>query len=85
MLRHFSNYVVGRGQRVEGTHQVLQVAVAPDPPEARPYRPFLSSLPVRSHFRGPAGHAPLPALPSSVRTVRLFPRPRGTSRKPPAG
>ena len=35
MLRHFSNYVVGRGQRVEGAHQVLQVAVAPDPPEAR--------------------------------------------------
>ena len=35
MLRHFSNYVVGRGQRVEGAHQVLHVAVAPDPPEAR--------------------------------------------------
>ena len=35
MLRHFSNYVVGRGQRVEGAHQVLRVAVAPDPPKAR--------------------------------------------------
>ena len=35
MLRHFSNYVVGRGQRVQGADQVLQVAVAPDPPKAR--------------------------------------------------
>ena len=35
MLHHFSHYVVGRGQRVEGAHQVLHVAVAPDPPEAR--------------------------------------------------
>ena len=28
MLRHISNHVVGRGQRVQGTDQVLQIAVA---------------------------------------------------------
>ena len=34
MLRHMgSNHAVRRGQRVQGSDQVLQIAVAPDPPE----------------------------------------------------
>ena len=35
MLRHVSKHAVGRGQRVQRTDQVQQVAVAPDPPETR--------------------------------------------------
>ena len=34
MLRHVSNHPVGRGQRVQSTDEVWQVAVAADPPKA---------------------------------------------------
>ena len=34
-LRHVSNHSVGRGQRVQSTDEVQQVAVAADPPAPR--------------------------------------------------
>ena len=86
MLRHFSNHAVGRGQRVQGTDQVQQIAVAPDPPETRFRLHQRARHPALDHLAAaPPLDVPRVALDAAVevlddvrRAQRTLQRPRQT-------